>query len=82
MGYGYFTNVRITDFGPYVTKIILPMPVKPAEEPEKDSFCVYVERRDQQGKIVAQDPDHEGRTKIRTEQCGDADGRARGRVPG
>ena len=52
MGCGYFTNVRITDFGPYVTKIILPMPVKPAEEPEKDSFCVYVERRDQQGKIM------------------------------
>ena len=25
MGKGYFTEVRITDFGPSVTKIILPM---------------------------------------------------------
>ena len=25
MGKGYFTEVRVTDFGPYVTKIILPM---------------------------------------------------------
>ncbi|MCI2049364.1 MAG: prolyl oligopeptidase family serine peptidase [Lachnospiraceae bacterium] len=52
MGRGYFTKVRVTDFGPYVTKIILPLPEKMKKDPDKDSFSVYVERRDSHGEIM------------------------------
>lgn len=51
MGQGYFTIVKITDFGPYVTKLILPMP-EAVKEVTADSFVVYVERMDDKGEIL------------------------------
>ena len=54
MGQGYYTITRITDYGPYVTKIILPVPQtvkKAAVKPEQ--FSVYVERMDEKGEILS-----------------------------
>ena len=49
---GYFTITRITDFGPYVTKIILPVPETVASDRVcADQFSVYVERMDPEGKL-------------------------------
>ena len=50
MSKGYYTLTRITDYGPYVTKIILPLgtTVK-AEAVSADGFSVYVERLDELG---------------------------------
>ncbi len=45
----YQTIVEIFDFGPYVTKIICPLPFAvPAAAVTNDTFNVYVERRDRQ----------------------------------
>ncbi|WP_130836261.1 prolyl oligopeptidase family serine peptidase [Lachnoclostridium sp. Marseille-P6806] len=52
MARGYFADVRVTDFGPYVTKLVLPMENKLTQEPEKDGFSVYVERRNRRGEIM------------------------------
>lgn len=51
MSKGYYSIVNITDFGPYVTKLILPVPA-PVPEVEADSFCVYVERMDEKGELL------------------------------
>lgn len=52
MARGYFAHVRVTDFGPYVTKLVLPLNAKLAEEPSAEDFSVYVERRDGRGEIM------------------------------
>ena len=53
MGRVYYQYVDVTDFGPYVTKVILGMPrtVK-QEELSADQFSVYVEMKDKAGEIV------------------------------
>ena len=53
MSRGYYTITRVTDYGPYVTKLVLPVdaPVK-AGEVGPDSFSVYVERVDEKGNIL------------------------------
>ena len=53
MGGVYHQVVRVTDFGPYVTKLILGMPREVgAEEISADQFSVYVTVRDGAGDIV------------------------------
>lgn len=46
MDLSYMTKTEVTDYGPYVKKIILPMPESvAAESVSKDMFNIYVERR-------------------------------------
>lgn len=53
MSQGYYTLTRVTDFGPYVTKLILPVPEPvPAEAVSPESFSVYVERLDERGEVL------------------------------
>ena len=49
----YYQYIDVTDFGPYVTKVILGMPraVK-AEEISPEAFSVYVETLDKAGRLV------------------------------
>lgn len=50
MSRGYYTLTRVTDYGPYVTKVILPVPGSAkAEETLPEKFSVYVERMDEKG---------------------------------
>ena len=53
MGQIYYQVIDLTDFGPYVTKLVLGMPreVK-AEELKPELFSVYVEIRDKNGDVV------------------------------
>ena len=53
MSKGYYTLTRITDYGPYVTKVILPVSgtVK-AEDVSAEKFSVYVERMDEKGETL------------------------------
>ena len=48
MSKGYYTHTRVTDFGPYVTKIVLPMPA-PVKAACAGGFSVYVQRMDEKG---------------------------------
>lgn len=50
---GYYTLTRVTDYGPYVTKLILPLP-QTVEEDElaPDTFSVYLERTDEKGDLL------------------------------
>lgn len=48
MSKGYYTYTRVTDFGPYVTKIVLPMPA-PVKVACAEGFSVYVQRMDEKG---------------------------------
>ena len=51
MARAYMTEVRVTDFGPYTTKIILPLDGKVQDGAvDKDTFSVYVRRLDKYGK--------------------------------
>lgn len=54
MGKGYYTKIRITDWGPCITKLILPMPAEIEEGTNSyaDSFSVYVERLDENGEVL------------------------------
>ena len=53
MGKGYITEVRVTDNGPYVTTFILPVGrVLKEGAVDKDTFTVYVEKYDMDGKPV------------------------------
>jgi predicted peptidase len=52
MGKGYYAVVRVTDFGPYVTKLILPVQGSVREGLSGGSFSVYVERRNSFGEIM------------------------------
>ena len=50
---GYYTHTDITDFGPYVTKLILPFPqAVPAGAVDASCFSVYVRRLDSQGRVA------------------------------
>ncbi len=49
----YYQMIDVTDFGPYVTKLILAMPRKvAADELSKDSFNVFVEMLSKKGDII------------------------------
>ncbi len=51
MARAYITEVRVTDFGPYTTKIILPLDGKVQDGAvDPDTFSVYVRRLDQYGR--------------------------------
>lgn len=53
MGNRYFTITEITDLGPYITKIVLPMAASvKAEAVRPECFNVHVERKDKQGKLL------------------------------
>lgn len=54
MDYSYKTVTQITDYGPYITKIILPLTESiKTEVLAKDTFKVYVERRNKKtGEII------------------------------
>lgn len=53
MSKGYYTLTRITDYGPYVVKLILPVGgnVK-ARDVSAEKFSVYVERMDEKGNVL------------------------------
>ena len=53
MSKGYYTLTRITDYGPYVVKLILPVggTVK-AGDVSAETFSVYVERMDEKGNVL------------------------------
>ncbi len=53
MSRGYYTVTRITDYGPYITKLILPVPGEVDQANlEPESFSVYVERMDEKGETL------------------------------
>lgn len=53
MSKGYYTLTRVTDYGPYVTKVILPMEsAVQADALSPDKFSVYVERMDEKGETL------------------------------
>ena len=52
MGKGYYTEVHVTDYGPYVTKLILPLGSKVKEGLGTDTFSVFNERRSRHGEIM------------------------------
>ncbi len=54
MNLSYRTETEVTDWGPYVRKIILPMPENvAAESVSKDTFSVYAENRSEKtGEVV------------------------------
>ncbi len=53
MGRNYYTIAEVTDYGPFITKIILPMPsVVKADAVCKNCFSVYVERKDRKGNVL------------------------------
>lgn len=53
MGNGYYSIMRVTDYGPYITKLVLPVDgmVKSTRVNAKQ-FCVYSERLDANGKVL------------------------------
>src|SRR5690606_35450059 len=51
MGRSYYTITEITDYGPYVTKLVLAMP-KNVKSVKPECFSVYVERKDKKGEIL------------------------------
>ncbi|SFA82160.1 Predicted peptidase [Cohnella sp. OV330] len=53
MGSIYYTITEITDYGPFITKLVLPLrTVVKAEAVKPTSFNVYVERKDEQGEVL------------------------------
>ena len=53
MSKGYYTLTRITDYGPYVVKLILPAGGKvKARDVSAEKFSVYVERMDEKGNVL------------------------------
>ena len=48
---GYYTKTVITDYGPYVTKLILPVPGS-VKEADPSAFSVWVERTDEKGELL------------------------------
>ena len=51
MARAYLTEVRVTDFGPYLTKIIVPLDRKVKDGAIcSDTFSVYVRRLDRYGR--------------------------------
>lgn len=51
MSKGYYSYSRVTDFGPYVTKLVLPV-AAPVKEVSPDGFSVYVQRMDENGELL------------------------------
>ena len=50
---GYYTLTRVTDYGPYVTKLILPVPEPVTQSSlSPDAFSVYLERLDGRGELL------------------------------
>ncbi len=50
MSHGYYTRIRVTDYGPYVVRVILPVPgTVRAEALSPEQFSVYVSRMDEKG---------------------------------
>ncbi len=49
---GYYTLTRVTDYGPYVTKLILPLPETEAGGLSPEQFSVFVERMDDKGNVL------------------------------
>ncbi|WP_322169303.1 prolyl oligopeptidase family serine peptidase [Acutalibacter caecimuris] len=53
MSNGYYTFTRITDFGPYVTRILLPLPAPVvASAVDTGCFSVHVRRLDERGDVM------------------------------
>ena len=53
MAKGYYTITKITDFGPYITKLVLPMPsAKSAKAVDASTFSVFVDRMDEKGETL------------------------------
>lgn len=53
MARGYYTITQITDFGPYITKLVLPMPsADAAKAVTASTFSVFVERTDDKGETL------------------------------
>lgn len=53
MGRNYFTITEITDYGPFITKLVLPMTANvKAEAVRPECFNVYVERKDKKGEVI------------------------------
>lgn len=53
MGRNYYTITEITDFGPFVTKLVLPVNANVmADAVKPECFSVYVERKDHRGEIL------------------------------
>lgn len=54
MGKGYYTITKITDWGPYITKLVLPMAqeLEEGKNDYKNSFSVYVDRQDEKGETL------------------------------
>lgn len=52
MGLGYYTLVRVTDYGPFVTKLILPLPDAAASAGKTGSWSVFVRRCDSRGNVL------------------------------
>ncbi len=49
MGIGYYTITEITDLGPFVTKLVLPMAaIVKADAVKREGFSVFVERKNRQ----------------------------------
>ncbi|HZH58406.1 MAG TPA: prolyl oligopeptidase family serine peptidase [Metabacillus sp.] len=59
MNRSYMTITEVTDYGPYITKIILPLSVTVTSEMlSEDTFNVYVERRNKKsGDVIQQKKD-------------------------
>ena len=64
MALGYFTRSQVTDFGPYLTQIILPLGKQiRADQVSPETFSVYVERMTPEGaplmvpKVMSFDPE-------------------------
>lgn len=53
MGRNYYMITEVTDLGPFVTKLVLPMTaIVKAEAVKPECFNVYVERKDRKGDIL------------------------------
>ena len=49
----YYQYIEITDFGPYITKLILCLPCEVrAQDLRKEQFCVYTQILDMEGRQV------------------------------
>ena len=49
----YYQHIDVTDFGPYVTKLVLALPAKvQAENIKPDQFSVYVKILDKNGQVA------------------------------
>lgn len=54
MGKGYYSITKITDWGPFITKLVLPMAqeLEEGKNDYKNSFSVFVDRQDEKGETL------------------------------